>query len=267
MKTQVMTHKESQLAYTDFGGTGELVLMLPGLGALRQEYHFLGPMLVEAGYHAAAADLRGQGESSTCWAAYDVRSVGRDALALLEHLGDGPAHVIGSSFSCAAFVWAAVEAPQRIKSLTLIGPFVRDAKPKLIMKGGIWLMMNNPWRVRTWRMFYASLYPSRKPVDFEDYLDRLTANLKEDGRFDAVKGFVAASRLPSETRLTEVQAPILVVMGAADPDFPDPVAEANYIVERTGGQLALIEGAGHYPQSEVPDVTNPHIIQFLQSVD
>jgi len=128
-------------------------------------------------------------------------------------------------------------------------------------------MMNNPWRARTWRMFYSSLYPSRKPDDFDAYLDRLTANLREKGRFDAVKGFVAASRQPSETRLTKVQAPILVVMGTADPDFPDPVAEANYIVEQTGCQLALIEGAGHYPQTELPDVTNPNIIQFLQSVN
>ncbi len=267
MKTQYMLHEQGKLAYTDYGGMGELVLMLPGLGALRQEYRFLGPALVEAGYHAVAADLRGQGESSTAWAAYDVPSVGGDILALLQHFSGEPVHVIGSSFSCAAFVWAAVEAPQSIKSLTLIGPFVRDAKPNLIMKGGIWLMMNNPWRAQTWRMFYATLYPSQKPDDFEDYLDQLTANLKENGRFDAVKGFVAANRQPSDARLTKVQVPTLVVMGTADPDFPDPVAEAKYIVEKTGGQVALIEGAGHYPQTEVPDVTNPRIIQFLQSVN
>jgi len=65
----------------------------------------------------------------------NVRVGINDVLALLHHLGGKPAHVIGSSFSCAAFVWAAVEAPHSIKSLTLIGLFVRDAKPNLIMKG------------------------------------------------------------------------------------------------------------------------------------
>lgn len=266
MKTHYMTREQGKLAYTDYGGTGDLVLMLPGMGALRQEYRYLAPELVKAGYHAVAVDLRGQGESSTHWAAYDVPSVGSDILALIQHFGGKPAHVIGTSFAPGAAVWAAVESPEKIKSLILIGAFVRDAKTKPIMKGVMWVMMNNPWRVQTWRMFYPTMYPSRKPDDFAAYLNQLTNNLKEKGRFDAVKAFGATSRKPSETRLTKVQSPTLVVMGTADPDFPDPTAEANYIVEQTGGQLALIEGAGHYPQTEMPDKTTPVIVEFLQSV-
>ncbi len=53
-------------------------------------------------------------------------------------------------------------------------------------------------------------------------------------------------------------------MGTKDPDFPDPVAEANTIAERTGGTAALIEGAGHYPQTEMPDKTIPVILDFLK---
>jgi pimeloyl-ACP methyl ester carboxylesterase len=266
MNTQYMTHEQGKLAYTDYGGTGELVLMLPGMGALREEYRFLGPDLVAAGYHAVAVDLRGQGDSSAQWPAYDVPSVGQDILALVQHFGGQPAHVIGTSFSPAAIVWAAVEAPESIKSVTLIGAFVRDPQASPIMKMVMWAMMNNPWRVQAWRAFYPSMYPSRKPDDFNAYLDQLTRNLKEKGRFDAVKEFGETSRKPSETRLTQIQCSTLVVMGTADPDFPDPVAEANYIVAQTGGQLALIDGAGHYPQSEMPESTTPVILDFLQSV-
>lgn len=266
MNTQYMTQQEGKLAYTDYGGTGDLVLMLPGMGALRQEYRFLAPELVKAGYHAVAVDLRGHGESSAYWSAYDVPSVGKDILALIEHFGGKSAHVIGTSFSPASIVWAAVEAPESIKSLTLIGAFVRDPQTNPIMKMVMWLMMNNPWHVQAWRAFYPSMYPVCKPDDFDDYLNQLTNNLKEDGQFDALKAYASTSRKPSETRLMTVQAPTLVVMGTADPDFPDPIAEANYIVEQTGGQLALIEGAGHYPQTEMPDKTTPVIIEFLQRV-
>lgn len=266
MTTQYMKHEEGRLAYTDYGGAGDLVLMLPGMGALRQEYRFLAPELVEAGFHAVAVDLRGQGESSIDWSAYDIPSVGGDILALIRHFGDQPAHVIGTSFSPGAMVWAAAEAPPRIKSLTLIGAFVRDPRMSPFMKPVMWFMMNNPWRARTWRMFYSTMYPNRKPEDFDAYLGQLVSNLGEKGRFHAVKQYAATSRKPSETRLGEIQCPTLVVMGTADPDFPDPVAEARYIVERTGGKLALIEGAGHYPQSEMPDKTAPAIIEFLQSV-
>ena len=266
MNTQYMTHQEGKLAYTDYGGTGELVLMLPGMGALRQEYRFLAPELVKAGYHAVTVDLRGQGESSSHWSAYDIPSVGNDILALIEHFGGQPAHVIGTSFSPGSIVWAAVEAPDSIKSLVLIGAFVRDPQTNPIMKFVTAIVMNSPFRTQAWRAFYPTMYPNRKPEDFDDYLNQLTSNLKEKGRFDAVKQFGSTSRKPSEMRLTQVQAPTLVVMGTADPDFPDPTAEANYIVEQTGGQLALIDGAGHYPQTEMPDKTTPIIIEFLGSV-
>ncbi len=266
MNTQYMTHQEGKLAYTDYGGTGDLVLMLPGMGALRQEYRFLAPELVKAGYHAVAVDLRGQGDSSSHWSTYDVPSVGNDILALIKHFGNKPAHVIGTSFSPASIVWAGVEAPESIKSMILIGAFVRDPQTNPIMKIVMAVVMNSPFRAQAWRSFYPTMYPTRKPADFDDYLDQVISNLKEKGRFDAVKSFASTSRKPAETRLGKLKSPILVVMGTADPDFPDPVAEANYIVEQTGGQLALIEDAGHYPQTEMPDKTTPVIIEFLQSV-
>jgi pimeloyl-ACP methyl ester carboxylesterase len=266
MNAQYMTHQEGKLAYTDYGGTGDLVLMLPGMGALRQEYRFLAPELVKAGYHAIAVDLRGQGDSSSHWQTYDVPSVGNDILALIEHFGGKPAHIIGTSFSPASIVWAAVEAPDLIKSLVLIGAFVRDPQTNPIMKLVMAVVMNSPFRTQAWRAFYPTMYPAQKPDDFNDYLTQLISNLKEKGRFDAVKAFASASRKPSETRLTKIQSPTLVLMGTADPDFPDPVGEANYIVEQTGGQLALIEEAGHYPQTEMPDKTTPVIMEFLQSI-
>ncbi|MEO0564253.1 MAG: alpha/beta hydrolase, partial [Chloroflexota bacterium] len=209
----------------------------------------------------------GHGDSSAGWSAYDVPSVGQDIIALICHFGGAPAHLIGTSFSPASIVWAAVEAPERVKSLTLIGAFVRDPQTNPVMQGVMWLMINNPFRVQAWRAFYPTMFPSGKPHDFDRYLDKLTRNLKEVGRFDALKAYASASRTPSETRLPQIQQPVLVVMGTADPDFPKPVEEAEYIAEQTSGQLALIEGAGHYPQSEMPDETVSVILEFLQQVN
>ena len=99
MQTQYFERPEGTLAYSDYGGSGELVLMLPGMGALRSEYRYLAPKLSEAGYRAVTVDLRGHGDSSVPWQIYDVPSVGDDILALIEHLNAGAAHVIGTSFS------------------------------------------------------------------------------------------------------------------------------------------------------------------------
>jgi pimeloyl-ACP methyl ester carboxylesterase len=43
-------------------------------------------------------------------------------------------------------------------------------------------------------------------------------------------------------------------MGTADPDFPDPVEEANHIAGLMGADVVWSEGSGHYPQAETPDL-------------
>ena len=86
VETRNFERPEGTLAYSDYGGDGQLVLMVPGLGALRSEYRTLAPRLKEAGYHAVTVDLRGHGESSVPWKTYDVPSVGGDIVALIEHL-------------------------------------------------------------------------------------------------------------------------------------------------------------------------------------
>ena len=265
LPTHYFERREGTLGYTDYGGSGELVLMLPGMGSLRSEYRYLAPQLREAGYRVVTADLRGQGDSSVPWQTYDVPSVGGDILALIEHLNAGPAHVIGSSFAPAPAIWAAVERPEAAQSLILIGAFARPMQPNILMKMLTWFMMNNPWRVRTWRMFYRTLYPTSKPPDFEAYLDQLSANLAEPGRFDAVKAFPNAPRQPWEERLHLVNTPSLIMMGSKDSDFTDPPAEAEYLAERLNGSVVMIEGAGHYPQTEMPEQTTQAVLDFLSS--
>ena len=263
METQYLARAEGKLAYSDYGGNGEIVLMLPGMGALRSEYRFLAQSLSQAGYRAVTMDLRGHGESSVPWDKYDVPSVGEDILALLTHLGAAPAHVIGTSFAPAAVVWAAAQQPERFRSLVLISPFVRDIAVNPFMKAAFWLMLNNPWRVSTWGMYYKNFYPTHKPADFSAYLSQLLDNLRQPGRFQALAEIGMSSRQPSAQALKHLHLPVLVVMGTKDPDFPDPAAEGRLVAAETGGSLALIDGAGHYPQTEMPEQTSPVILEFL----
>jgi pimeloyl-ACP methyl ester carboxylesterase len=75
---------------------------------------------------------------------------------------------------------------------------------------------------------------------------------------------LAATKADVEARLGEVRAPTLVVMGTKDPDFDDPAAEAGTIARLVGGgDVAMIDGAGHYPHAEMPAATAPAILAFL----
>ncbi len=266
MDTQYFERPEGTIAYDDSQGEGELVIMWPGMGALRSEYRYLAPKLIEAGYRAVTADLRGHGESSAGWPEYTLTAAGQDILALIDHLDAGPAHVIGTSFSPGAAVWAAAERPEAIRSLTLIGPFVRDPQPSFMQNLTTGVLLRGPWKVSAWAMYYKTLYPSQQPSDFDAYLADLKANLKEPGRFEALKGLGFAPKTASEQRLSQMKAPALVVMGTADPDWPDPEAEARFIADALSGELVLVEGAGHYPQTEMPEQTARAILDFLARV-
>jgi pimeloyl-ACP methyl ester carboxylesterase len=267
METKFFRRPEGTIAYDDSEGAGEAVTIWPGMGALRSEYRYLAPALVDAGYRVVTADLRGHGESSVDWPEYTLPAAGRDILALIDHVGVGPAHVIGTSFSPGAAVWAAAERPEAIRSLILIGAFVRDPQPSLVQKMAMAVMLNGPWRVQAWATYYKTLYPTQKPSDFDAYLAALKENLGQPGRFAALKSLGSAPKTAAEQRLGQVRAPALVVMGTADPDWPHPEAEARFIADALSAEVMMVEGAGHYPQTEMPEKVTPGILDFLARVN
>lgn len=86
---------------------------------------------------------------------------------------------------------------------------------------------------------------------------------KETGRFSAFKKIAAAPKNDSEHRLPSVRVPALVVMGTADPDFPDAEAEASFQAEILHAKKVMIEGAGHHPQADSPEEFASTLIEFM----
>lgn len=261
-----LVRPEGRIAYDD-AGKGPLVVMVPGLGDLRAEYRFLAPRLVEAGYRVVTVDLRGHGQSSTGWGDYTSSAIGADVVALVEELDAGPATLVGTSMGAAAVAWAAAEKPEAVSGAVLIGPFVRDVPPSswiagvaqtAMIKAALW----GPWGGWAWGQVYGTFY-GEKPADFDAYRDALVANLAEDGRMDALRGMISASKRDVEVRLAEVKASVLVVMGTKDPDFADPKAEAETVATLLRGRAVMVDGAGHYPQVEQPDAVARAIRAFV----
>jgi pimeloyl-ACP methyl ester carboxylesterase len=121
-----------------------------------------------------------------------------------------------------------------------------------------------PWGPSFWSMYYGSLYKSAPPADLDSYRSALTANLKQPGRIEATKALIFASQAPCEARIPNVHAPALVVMGTRDSDFTDPAAEADWAASHLHGKKLMVDGAGHYPHAEYPDVVAPAIIDFVK---
>jgi pimeloyl-ACP methyl ester carboxylesterase len=254
-------------------GQGPLIVLSHGIGDLRQSYRFLAPLLVGAGYRVANADLRGHGDSSIGFESISRSDVAGDLLALIRHLG-GPTVIVGQSLSGGAATIAAAQAPELVAAIVEINPFTRVPKTDLgamlrvrryrqgtLRMGGVMAFRS----LRMWLRYLDLAYPA-KPTDWSDYQAALRAKLKEPGRMSEFLKTVKTSPADAEAQLPNVQCPALIVMGTADPDYPDPTAEGKAIVAalRPGlGTLRTIQGAGHYLQAERPNELAPLITSFL----
>jgi pimeloyl-ACP methyl ester carboxylesterase len=261
-----------RVAY-EVSGHGPLIVLSPGIGDLRQSYRFFAPLLVAAGYRVATADLRGHGDSSIGFDSISRSDVAGDLLALIRDL-DGPAVIVGQSLSGGAATIAAAQAPELVAAIVEINPFTRVQKTDLgamlrvrryrqggLRMGGVMGFHS----LRMWLRYLDLAYPT-KPSDWADYRAALRAKLTEPGRMTEFLKTLKTSPADAEAQLPNVQCPVLIVMGTADPDFPDPTAEGEAIVAalRPGlGTLKTVEGAGHYIHAERPTELAALVSSFL----
>ena len=265
--TQMLKLADGAIAYDDTGGDGPVVVCVPGIGDVRAQYRFLAPRLVAAGFRVVTMDLRGLGESTVGWPDYSAAAVGADIVALIRHLGAKHAFVVGNSMAAAAAVWAAAEVPDQIDGIVLIGPFVREMPTSIFLTGILKVATVRPWGPSFWNMYYGSLYKTAPPADLAAYRDALLANLKEPGRIEATRAMLFASKAPCEARISQVRAPVLVVMGSRDSDFDDPAAEAEWVASHLHGSKLIVNGAGHYPHVEYPDRVAGSAIDFFKGTN
>jgi pimeloyl-ACP methyl ester carboxylesterase len=263
--TRFLRRPGGRIGY-DVAGEGPLVLLVPGMGDLRTAYRFLAPALRAAGYRVACTDLRGHGDSDNTFTSYGDEETAADVVALIEALG-GPGVVVGNSMGAGSAVLAAAQRPGLVCGLVLVGPFVRNGKTSAMQHLLLRVAMAPPWAAVSWKSYLPKLYAGRRPADFAGYRDQVVASLRRPGYAKAFSRTTRTSHDPAEARLADVTAPALVVMGEQDPDFPDPRAEADWLGRTLHAQVVMVPDAGHYPQSQRPDITTPAVLCFLESVN
>jgi len=273
--TKFLDIKGGRIAY-DITGEGPLIVLSHGIGDRRQVFRFLAPELVRAGFRVAAADMRGHGESSMGdWKSISRTDVAGDLVALIRHLGGGPAVIVGQSLSGGAATIAAATAPDLVSGIVEIGPFTRKVQYSLSgmvrirrYRRGLLLMMGVMMlrSLKAWMGYLDVAYPE-KPADYAAYMTALRAKLSEPGRMAEFLKTMKTSPADAGDALPRISCQALVIMGDEDPDWADPRAEAEGIVAEMPaglGTVAMIKGAGHYPHAQCPDEVAALTTSFLR---
>src|SRR5580700_10715875 len=126
--TEFLDIEGGRIAY-EVTGEGPLIVLAHGIGDHREVFRFLVPELVRAGFRVAAPDMRGHGESSMGdWKSISRTDVAGDLVALIRHLGGGPAVIVGHSLSGGAATIAAATAPDLVSGIVEVGPFTRKVE-------------------------------------------------------------------------------------------------------------------------------------------
>jgi 3-oxoadipate enol-lactonase len=220
-------------------------------------------------YRCIAFDFRGQGKSKALSGGYDMDTLARDAIELIESLESGPVHFIGLSMGGYVGMRVAARRPDLVRSLILMAT---SAEPES--------MLNYP---RYYGLVAAALTvgisvlkPTVFPVLFSDAF--LRDPNKRAVRRDILKWFgqnrrwgismsaySVLSRLSISDELVQISAPTLVLCGEKDVATP-PSKSISLARKIKRAELVMISEAGHMINLEVPERVNEEIERFLSEL-
>ena len=118
-----------RLVYDDYGGGERVVVLLPGLLFSRKMHRPLAETLADREHRVVCLDLLGHGDSDRPpeMTSYSMTAFGRQAIALLDHLGVERAVIGGTSLGANATLEAAAAAPERVTGLMVEMPVLDNA--------------------------------------------------------------------------------------------------------------------------------------------
>jgi len=263
--TQFIHTNGGRVAY-DVQGAGSLVICVAGMGDLRSSYRYMTPKLVEAGYKVVQMDLRGHGDSDTTFSGYGDEETANDLIELIEHFKE-PATIVGNSMAAAAGVIVTARRPELVRSLVFISPFVREPKNSKYVKPILNFLTLPIWATAAFNTMLPMWFKGNKPADYTEYRKKLIADIKRPGYTKAFSLTTRAVHTLSGELVHQIKVPTLTLVGALDPDFPNPKAEMEWVKQTLNGEGAMIENASHYPQSQQPDKVLEYVLPFLKGVE
>src|SRR5262245_55364911 len=213
-----------QLEVLDWGGTGETMVLLTGLGDDAHVYDQFAYQFTDR-FHVIGITRRGFGRSSQPAHGYDLATRARDDIAVLDKLNIRQAVFVGHSFAGTELSKLAADYPDRVKKLVYL-----DA---LDIGSGGWANLTQP-----------PLSPEPTPKDLESVQRCAAASALEDGyrkplaaicnmvRTDAygrILGPITPPEIYSEihaglqpAEYDRIRAPALGIFNNATPQFRMP---------------------------------------------
>jgi pimeloyl-ACP methyl ester carboxylesterase len=263
--------------FVETTGRGEPIMLIPGLGMDHTYYRFAVPLLAPD-FEVHTVDPRGIGHSDKK-APYSVESWAADFADVIEKIGQGPMHVVGSSLGGGTALALAEGRPELVRSLVVVGGFSEldraaalnfGLRARLIRKLGMCDEVAD----------YMGLWTlTREFINSDEGYAQMKANQANirQNSAELYRAFVEcvlawARCLPGQEnepkftkRLPNIKAPTLVV--SSDNDHLIPLELTAIISDNIpGAKLQVMRGFGHILFVEHPRETVDMLKAFIGSL-
>lgn len=263
-----MSYAESEgtRIYWDERGAGQPLLLIMGLGSSSDLWYRLMPML-SAHYRTIVFDNRGVGRSDAPPGPYSITTMASDAAVVMDAAGVSSAHVLG--FSMGGFIAQelALHYPGRVRALILAGTAcggkeaVRAAPEVLaaLQAKGVKTAAEGFWMMAPYVYDQSTL---RERIE-EDLAASLRTSLPRESYVAQLQGI--ASWAGSHSRLSRLDAPVLIIHGESDQLIP-PENGRVLADAITNAKVVMIPRAGHRFMTDQPEAASEAILSFLDDI-
>jgi len=240
---------------------GPGVLLLHGLGGSRADWALQVPVLAPR-FPVVLVDLPGHGASPRLPGRTSIERMAAAVRAVLDDLDLGRVHVVGLSLGGAVGLALALEAPARVRSLTLVNAVARLAPPgpagALRWLARAALLAGAPME-RVAAHVARGLFP--RP-DQQDLRRQAIARLAATPRAAYVAALRALAAFDARARLAAVTCPTLVVAGREDRTL-SLAAKARLVAGLPRARFVILPGSGHATPLDCPARFNAALLDFL----
>ncbi len=229
--------------------------------------------LAKAGFRVIAPDLPGYGYSDKPRdGEYTIAAQARAVLGLMDRLGIERATIVGASYGGAVAAMLALDCPERVARLVLVGAVSSDEpKKKLLLRlasvpvlGDIAmpLFLGSRWilRKRTEEVYRRIGYPlDERKLEARHHL--LETSNTHHAMIQTVRRW-SANRISRDAHL--IRQPTLLVWGEEDNHIP--IREAFKLRDRIpNSRLVVFRRCGHLPPTEYPEKFVEVVVEFCQA--
>ena len=212
-------------------GTGPPIILLPSLGRDSNEFDPVAARIAAAGFRVLRPQPRGYGRSSGPMLNLTLHDLARDVAAVIQHENAGPAILAGHAFGHFVAKMTAVDYPDLVRAVILIGAAQRTPNPAVQRSVAIATDPSQPEAERLKHLKLVFFAPGNDP---KPWLTGFHADVR-------AAEIVARDATPQGEYWAAGTAPMLDIQGADDP--------ARFIlveVYRTPEAPAQHKATGHY---------------------